>query len=101
MFLLGSCANEKTLTINGKQKTFEPYGWADSEKFKNDSVSYEVNVGNIFWSVILCETVFVPVWLTGWQFYEPDHVKPEYVKPPVNVRHAKDTSTIIYYSPNE
>lgn len=73
--LFASCADAKFFEINGKTVKVEPYGWADSDELKNDSVVYKVNKGNVVWSVILCETVAVPVWLTGWQLYEPVHKK--------------------------
>jgi hypothetical protein len=34
-------------------------------------VRYEVCWGNVFWSVILCETIVVPVILVGWYLWEP------------------------------
>jgi hypothetical protein len=69
------------LTIEGKQVTVEPYGWANQEAQYNDKVIYQVNAGNIFWDVVLIETAVVPIWLTGWQFYEPVKVKPENILP--------------------
>jgi len=50
--------------------TFQPYGVADNDK-RNDRVEYSVSVGNIIWSVILVETVVVPIVLIGWYLYEP------------------------------
>jgi hypothetical protein len=82
--LFSSCANEKTLTLNGQTKTFEPYGWADCQDIKNDSVKYKLNVGNVVWDVLLFETIIVPICLTGYQAYEPVCVKPEFVKIPCN-----------------
>lgn len=71
VLLLTSCADSKVFVIDGKHVKVEPYGWADYQELKNDSIVYQANVGNIVWSVILSETVVVPVWLTGWQIYEP------------------------------
>ncbi len=74
--LTTSCADNKTFTDNhGKQFTAEPYGWANYESRKYDTVMYEPCVGNIVWSVIFSETVIVPVWLTGWQIMEPVGLK--------------------------
>lgn len=69
--LLTSCADSQEFVIDGKPVYVEPYGWANYQELKNDSIIYEANMGNIVWSVILSETIVVPVWLTGWQFYEP------------------------------
>lgn len=67
---LASCADSKKFNIDGKEVTVEPYGWFDLSQ-KNDSVNYRVNTGNVVWSIILSETVVVPVLLTGDQLFEP------------------------------
>ena len=72
--MLSSCADSKTLMINGKETVVEPYGWANSQDVKVPGVVYEVNVGNILWSVLLSETMVIPIWLTGWQIMEPERV---------------------------
>lgn len=77
VIMLSSCADSKTLLINGKETVVKPYGWADSQDVKVPGVVYKVNVGNIIWSVILSETIVIPVWLTGWQLMEPVKVKVE------------------------
>ena len=69
--LLSSCADSKVININGEDVLVEPYGWMDKQEFKNDSVIYRVNTGNVVWSIIGIETVFVPVILTGKYLYEP------------------------------
>jgi hypothetical protein len=69
--LFSSCADSKVLNINGKDVLVEPYGWMDETEFKNDSVVYRVNTGNIIWSIVGVETIFVPVVLTGKYLYEP------------------------------
>ena len=69
--LLASCADSKKININGKDVIVEPYGWMDEDDFKNDSVKYRVNTGNVVWSVIGVETVFLPIILTGKYLYEP------------------------------
>ena len=65
-----SCADSKTFEINGKQVTVEPYGWADLDK-KNKNIRYETNVGNVVWSILLCQTIVAPVVFTGWYLFEP------------------------------
>ena len=66
-----SCADSKELTINNQHVYVKPYGWADYETAKNDSVMYRVSVGNVVWSVLLSETIVAPIILTGWYLYEP------------------------------
>lgn len=73
---LASCADEKTLSDG---KTYQPYGWADYQEVKSSKVVYKPVVGNIIWSVITVQTVAVPVWLTGWQLYEPVRLKSDTV----------------------
>ena len=76
LMLLTSCADSKEFTTKqGKKFTVEPYGWANSDAMKNDSVIYQACVGNIVWDILLCETVVVPVVLTGWSLYEPVRLK--------------------------
>lgn len=70
-FVFTSCADEKTFNINGQDIIVKPYGWANADVMKNDSILYQANIGNVVWSIILVETVVVPVWLTGWELYEP------------------------------
>ena len=82
-----SCADSKDFVINGQTVTLEPYGWANYESLKHDSVIYEASTGNIVWSVILCETIFVPVIFTGWYLYEPVALK--------NVEVKSDTSLTV------
>lgn len=71
-----SCANSKTFTVpdeNGQDVTFiaKPYGWANADDCKIEGVEYEVNVGNVVWDILLVETIVVPIYLSGWQLYEP------------------------------
>lgn len=70
LVMMMSCAESKEFVIDGKKTTVEPYGWFDLEK-KNDSIEYRINPGNIILDVVFIETVFIPVILTGDQFYEP------------------------------
>lgn len=74
--LFTSCANDKDFVDNkGVTFTAEPYGWANSDENKIDTVVYEVNVGNVVWSVIGSETLVIPIWLTGWEIMEPKRLK--------------------------
>jgi hypothetical protein len=63
--------------IEGEAKVVRPYGWANAKARKNENVIYEVNAGNVVWSILGIQTIILPVWLTGWQLYEPVDVKPE------------------------
>lgn len=80
VLMTSSCADSKDFIINGKTVIVEPYGWADSQTVKNDSVIYEASTGNIVWSVLLCQTIVAPVIFTGWYLYEPVALKNTEVK---------------------
>ena len=64
--MLASCAEPKT--INGT--TYQPAGWMEGYE-KEDCVKYRVNSWNVVWSVILVETIFAPILITGEQLWEP------------------------------
>lgn len=86
-FMMSSCADSKDFVINGETVTVEPYGWADHQTVKNDSVLYEANMGNVILSVVFCQTIVVPVFLTGWYIMEPVAL--------VNAEVKGDTSIIV------
>ena len=73
--ILTSCASSETFIINGEKTVVRPYGWANKQSRKNENIIYEVSVGNVVWSILGFETVVLPVWLTGWQLYEPVRLK--------------------------
>lgn len=73
---VGGCADsktfEKTDDFGRTIKIYvEPYGWANEEAKRVPGVVYQVNAGNVVWSILLFETIVAPVWLTGWYLYEP------------------------------
>lgn len=71
-----ACADSKEFTDSaGQTFTAEPYGWANADAQKIDTVVYQVSVGNVVWSVIGIETIIIPIWLTGWELYEPVRLK--------------------------
>jgi hypothetical protein len=73
--ILSSCASSKTFQIDGQAVEVKPYGWANKEARYNDKVVYEVSLGNVIWSAIGIETIVLPVWLTGWQLWQPVKLK--------------------------
>lgn len=78
IILLSSCADSKTFKrADGTKFVAEPYGWANYQSNKIDGVIYEACAGNIIWDILTIETIIIPVWLTGWELYEPvDYVEP-------------------------
>ena len=81
----GGCADSKTFENGGVPFVAEPYGPANETARKIDGVVYEVSAGNVVLSIIFCETLFVPVWLVGWDLYEPvKYVAPIGVAVPID-----------------
>lgn len=74
--MMAGCADDKTFQrADGTIFTAEPYGWMNTSK-KVDGVVYDVNPGNIVWSIVLGETIIAPVLFTGLALWEPvDYVE--------------------------
>lgn len=83
MIVLSSCASSRTFQIDGQTVEVKPYGWANKEARYNDRVVYEVSLGNAVWSAIGFETIVLPIWLTGWQLWQPVKVKEDREVKPV------------------
>lgn len=69
--LLGGCARSKV--ICGVE--YAPYGLLDADDKKNPDIEYDVVWGNIFWGVVLAETIVAPVYFGGFSLFEPIGVK--------------------------
>lgn len=52
-------------------KYFPTYGLLNKEDNKDSTVQYEVSSGNIFWAVVLSETVVAPIYFLGFSMYNP------------------------------
>jgi len=65
--MMFSCANSKE--IDGI--TYDTYGLINKENKRNPDIQYEVVWGNVIWSVILSETIVVPVYMIGFSIMEP------------------------------
>lgn len=63
----GCCASN--MTIEGK--TYSTYGYFDKDSKKNDSIQYEVSTGSVIVGIVFCETIVVPVYLAGWDLWQP------------------------------
>lgn len=73
--ILTSCASTKIFETGDNYVVAKPYGWANKKAVKDDRVVYQVNPGNTIISVLGIQTLVLPVWLTGWQLYEPVKLK--------------------------
>jgi len=74
---LSGCGNDKT--IDGKN--YPVYGLANEEANKDPNVVYEISAGSVIWGIILCETIIVPIYVIGWDLWQP--VKPRTPSAPV------------------
>lgn len=78
-FLFVGCGNSMKLDIPTKigHKTVKigTYGLINKDDNMNPSVKYRPIIGNIVWSVILCETIIVPIYFIGFSIYEPIGLK--------------------------
>lgn len=68
---LAACGNE--MVINGKNHS--TYGLINKDQEKDPTVQYRVIVGNVFWGIVLVETIFAPVYFFGFSLYEPVGLK--------------------------
>lgn len=69
LFLLSGlvgCATEKN--VDGKY--CGTYGLFNVEN-KCEGVPYRTVVGNIFWGIVLVETIVAPIYFFGFSLYEP------------------------------
>jgi cation transport ATPase len=41
---------------------------------KNPRVTYEIIYGNIFWSIVLCETIIIPIYFFGFSLFNPIYI---------------------------
>ena len=69
--LLMSCASEQT--IDGKQ--VEPYGLFNRDTKQDTSVMYDVSAGSAIVGIVFSETIIVPVYIVGWDLYQPVKAK--------------------------
>lgn len=64
---LSGCANSKR--INGV--TYDSYGLLNQTDMRNPKLAYRTVWGNVFWGVVLVETVIAPVYFFGFSLFEP------------------------------
>src|SRR5262245_7301582 len=51
--------------------TYTSYGLANQDDRKNPDVEYEVIWGNVFWGVVLFETIIAPIYFFGFSLFNP------------------------------
>lgn len=65
--MLAGCG--EPITIDGKE--YPTYGFLNQVTSKSDNMCYEVSIGNIVWSILLIETVIMPVYFVGFSIFNP------------------------------
>ncbi len=70
--LLTGCGKVKT--IDGI--TYDTYGLLNEDGKKNPDIQYEAIWGNVFWGVVLFETIIAPIYFFGFSLFEPVGKKP-------------------------
>lgn len=57
--------------INIDGKTYPTYGFLNQVTSKSDDMCYEVSIGNVVWSILLIETIIMPVYFVGFSIFNP------------------------------
>jgi hypothetical protein len=65
--ILAGCSDGVTV-IDGKKT--QPYGLLTPER-ADPTIKYEASAVNVIIAIILVETIFVPVYVAGWDLYVP------------------------------
>ncbi len=65
--MLVGCDNDKT--INGKH--YDVYGLANKEANQDPDIVYELSAGSVICAIIFSETVIVPIYVIGWDLWQP------------------------------
>lgn len=69
--MLTACGQPNVISTNGHTKEYPTYGIFNENTAKSKDVCYEVSIGNVIWSIILVETIIMPVYFVGFSLYNP------------------------------
>jgi len=58
-----------------KEKTYGTYGLVNKTEMCNPDIEYRLIAGNLVLSVILCETVVIPIYFICFSLWEPAGAK--------------------------
>ena len=61
------CGDVKT--IDGV--TYDTYGVFTMNTDANPDIRYRLIIGNVVWSVLLCQTIVMPIYFVGFSLWEP------------------------------
>ena len=69
--LFSGCADRKVIG----SVEYDTYGLFDKNDKENPEIAYSVSWGNVFWGVVLIETILAPIYFFGYALFEPDGYK--------------------------
>jgi len=75
MLLIVGCGDK--MVIEGR--TYDTYGILNMDESKNPDIQYKLIVGNVVWSILLFQTIVMPVYFVGWSLYEPVGLRENYI----------------------
>ena len=64
---LAGCAHP----VHRDSKVYKPYGLINEETRKDPNEKYEMSAGSVVVAIMFCETIFVPIYIIGWDLYQP------------------------------
>jgi hypothetical protein len=50
---------------------YRPYGLIDRGTVMDPRIDYNVSWGNVFWGILLSETIIAPIYFFGFALFEP------------------------------
>lgn len=65
--LLSGCGNDKT--IDGRH--YDTFGIANETSTRDPKILYEVSAGSVICAIIFSETLIVPIYVIGWDLWQP------------------------------
>jgi hypothetical protein len=54
---------------------YETFGIANADAVRDPGVIYQVSFGSVIVAIIFCESIIVPIYIVGWDLYEPVRLK--------------------------
>jgi hypothetical protein len=69
--LLTACGKPMSITTPAGTKEYPTYGLFNESTDKSKNVCYKISIGNVVWSIVLIETIVMPVYFVGFSLYNP------------------------------
>jgi hypothetical protein len=73
--LLTGCGAPQQLGEGSARKLYPTYGIINEKSNRSRNVCYKIPLAGILVGILLFETIFVPVYIIGWDLYEPVRLK--------------------------